>query len=163
MTQEEAIIFTDEIKAFQEGKTIQQFNKFTNKWIDTMDPMFNHEHLYRIKPEEKQEQKRIIELSDDGETWFEATRFIPKCEKLHIRVRVETQPTKRLPTIEEVEKWYLENKVFVYKDDKAIVRICVISRYSETPIWTTTDDGFTISQFCEQLTHYDGTELYITD
>jgi len=161
MTREEIIKQYPIALAEKEGKKIQYY--CNGKWIDCIGSAIYGQEKLRIKPEEKPEQKRIIELSDDGETWFEATRFIPKCEKLHVRVRVETQPIKRLPTIEEVEKWFLENKVFVYKDDKSIVRICVISRYSETPIWTTNDDGFTISQFCEQLTHYDGTELYITD
>ena len=161
MTKEEIIEQYPIALAEKEGKKIQYY--CDGNWIDCSGSAIYGQEKLRIKPEKKPEQKTITELSDDGKTWFEATSFIPKCEKLHIRVRVETQPTKRLPTIEEVEKWFLENRVFVYKDDKAIVRICVISRYSETPIWTTNDDGFTISQFCEQLTHYDGTELYITE
>jgi len=161
MTREQIIEQYPIALAEKEGKKIQYY--WNGKWIDCIGSVIYGQEELRIKPEEKPEQKRTIELSDDGETWFDATSFIPKCEKLYARVRVEKQPTKRLPTIEEVEKWFLENRVFVYKDDKAIVRICVISRYSETPIWTTNDDGFTISQFCEQLTNYDGTELYITE
>jgi hypothetical protein len=157
MTQEAAIKFKDEIKAFQEGKQIQVF---TRKWVDDNNPSFSIKSKYRVKPVEKQEQKRIIELSDDGETWFEATSFIPKCEKLHARVRVETQPTKRLPTIEEVKKWFLENRAFRYKDGM-LCRIFTIDVDSH-PIGID-GDYETIEEFCRDYTHYDGSSLYITE
>ena len=163
MTQEAAIKFKDEIKAFQEGKQIQVF---TRKWVDDNNPSFSIKSKYRVKPVEEPEQKRIIELSDDGKTWFEATRFIPKCENLHVRVRVETQPTKRLPTIEEVEKWFLENKVFVYKvANKNILhriqsfdkRECEIDHIQIGSYWRSIED------FCSEYSHLDGSSLYITE
>lgn len=128
MTQEEAIKFKEEIKAFQEGKTIQLFTELANKWIDTMDPMFNHENLYRIKPES----------------------------------------TKRLPTIEEVEKWFMDGLVFRENfPNIELKRQTLVTIQSLVPrgsikllilgVW------YTLEQFCNNFTHYDGSELYITE
>ena len=100
MTREEIIEQYPIALAEEDGKKIQYYSESKKKWIDCIASAIYGKEKLRIKPEEKPEQKRIIELSDDGETWFEATRFIPKCEKLYARVRVEKKPTKRLPTIE---------------------------------------------------------------
>ena len=132
------------------------------KWIDCIASAIYGKEKLRIKPEEKPEQKRIIELSDDGETWFEATRFIPKCEKLYARVRVEKKPTKRLPTIEEVEKWFLGNRVFKLKlQSHGLYRmetICI-----EAKSLRIGGRSILIDEFCEDFTHYNGSELYITE
>lgn len=70
------------------------------------------------------------------------------------------EPTKRLPTIEEVEQWFLENKVFRYRDG-TLCRIWAIDTDS-SPIGI--NGGYkTIKDFCRDFTHLDGTELYITE
>ena len=117
MTQEAAIKFKDEIKAFQEGKQIQVF---TRKWVDDNNPSFSIKSKYRVKPQE----------------------------------------TKRLPTIEEVEQWFLENKVFRYKDGM-LCRIFTID-VDNHPIGID-GDYETIEEFCRDYTHYDGSSLYITE
>lgn len=68
-------------------------------------------------------------------------------------------PIKRPPTIKEVEKWFLENKVF--KNDSRIVRISSVTRNYQT---IKIDDNYiTLQDFCEKYTHYDGSELYISE
>ena len=165
MTREEIIEQYPIALAEKEGKKIQYY--CNGKWIDCSGSAIYGQEKLRIKPEEKPEQKRIIELSDDGETWFEATRFIPKCEKLHARVRVETQPTKRLPTIEDVEQWFLENKVFFLKEYKCYMRILSFTKYpcdySKEYICLSNQSWVTIEEFCKKFTHCDGSSLYVTD
>ena len=159
MTREQLIKHWDVIKAFKEGKEIQCRPIGNKIWLDN-DNEF--EFALHFEYREKPEQKRIIELSDDGETWFEATRFIPKCEKLYARVRVEKKPTKRLPTIEEVEKWFMRNRVFVFKEMQIIQRIEAIDKNSNENVYVG-HDWISIEEFCELYTHYDGSELYITE
>ena len=162
MTREEIIEQYPIALAEKEGKKIQYYSESKKKWIDCIASAIYGKEKLRIKPEEKPEQKRIIELSDDGETWLEATRFIPKCEKLYARVRVEKKPTKRPPTIEEVEKWFLENRVFkCITSEGGFYRIEVLWR--EDKGIRIGGANIFIKQFCEDFTHYDGTELYITE
>lgn len=164
MTREAAIKWKKEIVAFQNGKTIEVKRKNKTVWEEAIEPEFHIFNEYRIKPEEKPEQKRIIELSDDGETWFEATRFIPKCEKLYARVRVEKQPTKRLPTIEEVEKWFFENKVFKSNCGRYLQKISSLHRAPINTLYINIGCGsLTIKDFVSHYKHYNGTELYITE
>ena len=121
MTQEAAIKFKDEIKAFQEGKQIQVF---TRKWVDDNNPSFSLKSKYRVKP----------------------------------------QKTKRLPTIEEVEQWFLENKVFLYKSTNTFYRIESFTKHpkqGDDVIYT--GEWYTIKEFCEDHAHYDGSSLYITE
>ena len=113
MKQEAFKLFAPEIKAFQEGKQIQVLTR--NKWVDTDNPSFDVKSKYRVKPEEP---KTILERSIDGVIWYEVgkepTEFNNKIKYLRSRIIGGEKPksTKRLPTIEEVEKWFMENRVF---------------------------------------------------
>ena len=84
-------------------------------------------------------------------------------DKIVLRIRVTEQikqPTKRLPTIEEVEKWFLENRVFKGKAAGGMYRISSIE--DKTTILIA--DAFrNINEFCTKFTHLDGSELYITE
>ena len=82
------------------------------------------------------------------------------------KLRIKPEPTKRLPTIEEVEKWYLENRVFMYKvANKNILhriqsidkRECEINHIQIGSYWRSIED------FCSEYTNYDGSTLYITE
>ena len=77
--------------------------------------------------------------------------------------RVKPESTKRLPTIEEVERWFLENKVFRYKRTGTLERIMTFQSTNETPICDADREWHCISGFCEKYTHYDGSELYIIE
>lgn len=162
MRREAFKLFSNEIKAFQEGKQIQIFIR--NKWVDTDNPSFDVKSKYRVKPEE---QKTIAEKSIDGITWYEIGK-VPKelnnkmkFARLRIIGEEKPKPTKRLPTIQEVEKWFLENRVFRYKNTDSLARINRISKGSFEPIciayW------LSIQEFCSNYTNLDGSELYITE
>ena len=73
------------------------------------------------------------------------------------------KPTKRLPTIEEVEKWFLENMVFVYQETGVFERIATFDNIRNRCICNFNMGWLTIELFCELYTHYDGSELYITE
>ena len=81
--------------------------------------------------------------------------------KLAVEYRVKPEATKRIPTIEEVEQWFLDNKVFRYKNTDNLARINKISKGSFEPICIT--HWISIKEFCEYYTNYDGSELYITE
>ena len=125
MTQEAAIKFKDEIKAFQEGKQIQVF---TRKWVDDNNPSFSLKSKYRVKPQE----------------------------------------TKRLPTIEEVEQWFLENKVFKENFPKIelkrqlLVRIQALIPRGKIMLLIG-DRVYQLEEFCNDFTHLDGSSIYITE
>ena len=76
----------------------------------------------------------------------------------------EPKLTKRLPTIEEVEKWFMENRVFIYKKTNVLQRIFCIDRNNKNnkPL-NDGDEWQTIEDFCDNYTHIDGSELYITE
>lgn len=76
------------------------------------------------------------------------------------KYRVKPEETKRLPTIEEVEKWFLENRVF--KDFNGISRIEAIIFNVQSSI-VIDDECYTIENFCKNYTRYDGSSLYITE
>jgi len=80
------------------------------------------------------------------------------------KLRVKPEPTKRLPTIEEVEKWFLENKIFLYKSTNTFYRIESFTKHPkqrDKVIYV--GEWYTIKEFCEDHAHYDGSELYITE
>lgn len=164
MTQEAAIKFKEEIKAFQEGKQIQVF---TRKWVDDDNPSFSIKSKYRVKPEG---QKTIVEKSIDGITWYEIgkvpTELNNKMKFVRLRIIGEEKPkpTKRLPTIEEVEQWFLENRVFLLKCTNTFYRIESFTKHpkqGDNVIYT--GEWYTIKEFCEDHAHYDGSSLYITE
>ena len=85
-----------------------------------------------------------------------------KVENIHARVRVETQPTKRLPTIEEVEQWFLENKCFILnRDNDEMYKITGI--HKGRCVILIGDQIILLKQFCDDFTHLDGSSLYITE
>lgn len=79
------------------------------------------------------------------------------------KLRVKPKLTKRLPTIEEVEKWFLENKVFVYNETGTYERIGTFLKTNETPICNYDKEWLSIKEFCQLYSNIDGTELYITE
>jgi len=96
--------------------------------------------------------------------WFDEKS--PRFEE-DVEYRIKPEPTKRLPTIEEVEKWFLENKVFFLKPSKCYMRILSFTKYpcdkSKEYICLSNRAWVSIEQFCKNFTHYDGSELYITE
>ena len=80
--------------------------------------------------------------------------------KLDCFYRVKPESTKRLPTIEEVEEWFLENKVFKGKTAGGMYRISSIEDKTTILI---ADAYRNINEFCTKFTHLDGSELYITE
>ena len=76
------------------------------------------------------------------------------------KYRVKPEQQKRLPTIDDVKQWFMENRVFKDKTG-SLMRIQKID-IDNCPI-TIDDDFYTIEQFIEYYTHADGSELYITE
>ena len=75
--------------------------------------------------------------------------------------QIETQkPVKRLPTIEEVIKWFEENKIFKSKTGR-IVRILGVIPNEKSPIEI--HNWYTIKEFCDDFTDQNDNELYITE
>ena len=93
------------------------------------------------------------EFEDTDEPYF----------KLNVEYRVKPKPKKRLPTIEEVEKWFFENRVFVYKETGVFERIATFDNKRNRCICNFNMEWLTIEFFCGLYTHYDGSELYITE
>lgn len=83
--------------------------------------------------------------------------------KLGCFYRVKPEPTKRLPTIEEVEQWFMENKIFRYKDTGTLERIITFQKTSNEPICDFDRDWHSIHSFCNLYSNLDGSELYITE
>ena len=76
--------------------------------------------------------------------------------------RIKPEQTKRLPTIEEVEKWFLENRVFRFLGTEILFKIQSIDlNHSHRQIRIT--NWYSISDFCIQCEPIDGSELYITE
>jgi len=174
MTRESAIKWEKEIKAFLIGQTIQMRSTSCGVWNDTDNPFQNESFEYRIKPElidyqkAKEEAKKvggIVECSNDGSIWFVASDIQHHFEYTakYYRIRIIEKPVKRLPTIQEVEQWFLENRVFVYKEKNILDRIAAFDRNNLNgelvlfAIWKT------IEMFCEEYTHLDGSSLYINE
>ena len=75
--------------------------------------------------------------------------------------RVKPTPQKRLPTIEEVEKWFCDYMIFKNKKRQRIVRVDSID-INNKMIWIA-GVWIDIKKFCEDFTNYEGSELYITE
>ena len=82
--------------------------------------------------------------------------------KLDCFYRVKPESTKRLPTIEEVEEWFLENKVFRFKGTEILFKISSIDLNHPTQQIRITN-WYSINDFCIQCESLDGSELYITE
>jgi len=96
--------------------------------------------------------------------WFDEKS--PRFEE-DVEYRIKPEPTKRLPTIEEVEKWFLDNKVFAEKCsfnggiNPTLVRITTLKKRScELFIH---NEWYTIEMFYLYFLNIDGSELYITE
>lgn len=84
--------------------------------------------------------------------------------KLDCFYRIKPESTKRLPTIEEVEKWFLENKAFIHKKTNVFCRIERVDKSGcEEQVVYIYNEWFTLNKFCKEHNHYDGSELYITE
>ena len=123
----------------------------------TREQLIKHWDVIKAFKEGKEIQCREIgsenwfdEISENGFGFYEDYEY-----------RIKPTPLKRLPTIEEVEKWFLENKVFRLKSGTGIVRMNgVVLKYNKIGIG---ESIISIDKFCEDFTHYDGSELYITE
>ena len=100
-----------------------------------------------------------VQFQDLSGVWME-------CEHPTFADNIEfrIKPAKRLPTIEEVEQWYLENRVFIYKEKTILHRMQSFDRCNRDgqllqigSVWITVKD------FCELYTHLDGLDLTITE
>ena len=76
--------------------------------------------------------------------------------------RIKPEQTKRLPTIEEVKEWFMENRVFINKEKTFNCRIQAINE-NTTNIHVGGRGWYDLKFFCEDFTHADGSELYITE
>ena len=80
------------------------------------------------------------------------------------KYRIKPESTKRLPTIEEVKEWFMENRVFMYKEKSILRRIehFDICNHIGKPLFIG-GEWITIENFCKMYTHADGLELYINE
>ena len=93
--------------------------------------------------------------------WFDEKS--PRFE-VDVEYRVKPEAKKRLPTIEEVEQWFLDNNVFIDKENVFYTRIYCFDKTDEIQTIKIGIQGWiSVEQFCERYTHYDGSELYITE
>ena len=107
------------------------------------------------------EGKQIQYKDSVTPTWQDTTE--PKF-KLEVEYREKPEAKKRLPTIEEGEQWFLENNVFIDKENGFYTRIYCFDKTDEIQtIKIGTQGWISVEQFCERYTHYDGSELYITE
>jgi len=81
----------------------------------------------------------------------------------NIEFRIKPKPVKRLPTIQEVEQWFLENKVFKIEGQNCLQRIISLDKDHDQQIIIGKQRFIDIEQLCEDFTHLDGTELYINE
>ena len=121
----------------------------------TREQLIKHWDVIKAFKEGKEIQYKDIftkEFEDIDEPYF----------KLNVEYRIKPTPQKRLPTIEEVEKWFLENRVFKLKlQSHGLYRmetICI-----EAKSLRIGGRSILIDEFCEDFTHYNGSELYITE
>lgn len=67
----------------------------------------------------------------------------------------------RLPTIEEITQWFIEGKVFRYKNNNALGKLeSVIIDSKQIFIHR---DLYDIETFCKSYTHYNGTPIAILE
>lgn len=83
------------------------------------------------------------------------------------KLRVKPEQTKRLPIIQEVQKWFLEDKVFKFKtkhlNHVCLQRIISFDSLCDKPILIGNGQYYSIEMFCDLYTQLDGSELYITE
>ena len=72
MNREEAKELMPIIQAYAEGKTIETYLEYDNKWKGCFNPAFNPENKYRIKPEPKYRP-----FKDADECWNEMLKHQP--------------------------------------------------------------------------------------
>lgn len=127
----------------------------------TRDQLIKHWDVIQAFKEGKEIQFRKI-----GEKlWQDSTGVANFDFYLNYEYREKPTSTKRLPTIEEVEKWFMENRVFIYKKTNVLQRIICIDRNNKDnePLNTWNNGWQTIESFCADYTNIDGSELYITE
>lgn len=163
MTREQIIKHWDVIQAFKEGKTIYSNENYEDRYIVDENPHFYIDSIRQTEYIAVEKNQYIInEYSHDKKQWFEENKCPNGLSKIYHRIRI-CGKTKRLPTIEEVEKWFLENKVFVYKETGTYERIMTFQKTHETPICNYDKEWLSIEEFCQLYSNVDGTELYITE
>ena len=124
----------------------------------TREQLIKHWDVIKAFKEGKEIQYKDIftkEFEDIDEPYF----------KLNVEYRIKPTPQKRLPTIKEVERWFLENRVFCKKNTSLYLRIKEFDKNGEfgTSLLIWEDQWMNIERFCEDFTHYNGSELYITE
>lgn len=84
------------------------------------------------------------------------------------KYRINPEPTKRLPTIEEVEQWFLYGLIFrenipniELKRQTLVIIQSLIPRGSIKLLIV--GEWYTLEQFCNDFTYLDGSSLYITE
>lgn len=102
------------------------------------------------------DKRNVIGYNDKTWITFKYAMEIEEYEKLYSK-----QPTKRLPTIEEVTKWFEENRIFKTKNEFRF-RILGVATKATFPI-ELNRDHYTIEEFCTKFTDQNGNELYITE
>ena len=107
---------------------------------------------------------KIIEYRRFGTEFWKSDNYQNYEFRENYEYRIKPEPTKRLPTIEEVEKWFLENRVFVHKKTNVFGRIERFDKsgWKEQVVYIY-NEWFTLNTFCKEYTHLDGSELYITE
>ena len=104
--------------------------------------------------------KKIEYYDEVDKCWYIA--YEPSFH-LDTKYQVKPEPTKRIPTIEEVEKWFIENKVFYHNLSNTVTRIIVIERNPSEKQIGLQGGWISIDKFCEEFTYLDGSELYISE
>ena len=120
---------------------------------------------------EAEKQNGTLEYSlpkNEYREWIpiEQLNYNEDLDKIVLRIRVTEQikqPTKRLPTIEEVEKWFLDNVPFKIEGKECYQRIISIDKEHSSEILIGDSLYYSIGEFCTYYRHLDGTELYITE
>jgi hypothetical protein len=91
--------------------------------------------------------------------WFDEKS--PRFEE-DVEYRIKPESPKRLPTIEEVEKWFIENRVFRCKiQSEGLYRIETVSKKAGALVIGGRPTK--IREICNDFTNLDGSELYITE
>lgn len=123
----------------------------------TREQIIKHWDVIQAFKEGKQIQYRYYE-SDEWED-IDMPSFV-----IYFEYRIKPTTTKRLPTIEEVEKWFMENKVFKSNCGRYLQKISSLHRAPINTLYIRIGCGsLTIKDFVSHYKHYNGTELYITE
>ena len=159
MKREALIKHWEAIEAFRNGKIIYSDEQRRGKFSIDTTPNFYFENEYFAV---NKDQKVIQEYSEDLKIWFTEDNVPINLLVKHNRIRIEfvkPESKKRTPTIGEVKQWFLDNKLFINKNG-ILIRIESLNKKDEKVYF---DRWYTIDEFCKQFTHYDGSELYITE